>query len=81
MTNNTRANWILASLGTLSLCLSLTLFLSTTVYAGCSAFTFCSDGTHVECSCGGLGTCNSGGGCAVCRCGRVSVLEKCCGSE
>lgn len=64
-----RVNWVISSLGLLSIFLSLAFVITTTSYAeeGCSATASCSAGS-AKCDCPSGGTCNGGNGFVQCIC-------------
>ncbi len=79
MSFNKRTNWILSSLGLLSVAFSLIIIFATpTVYASCSASVPCG-GQQMSCSCPGGGTCESDGQCIKCTCqGGTNTPRTCC---
>ena len=74
MTHRKRINWVLSTLGFLSIAISLA-FLITPAYAyfGCSATASgCAAGGASTCDCPGGGSCSSGAGWVVCSCNDPS---------
>lgn len=81
MSVNKRTNWILSSVGLLSVALSLIVLFATPVYASCSASVPCG-GQQMSCSCPGSGTCESDGPCITCTCiGAPKTPRTCCIDE
>ena len=78
MAINKHTNWILSSLGLLSVAFSLVILFSTTVFAACSAEIQC-DGSPLRCSCPREGTCTASSNCVTCSCGgQPAPLPTCC---
>lgn len=72
--NQTSRNWILSSLGLLSIIFSVSMLYSTTVFASCSASMKCGEFT-LSCNCSGAGSCSMGAHFVACACNGAHGIE------